>query len=74
MDTPFKMLDEFDVFMDVKHRELAVNLLYELGSRTQYGTKQIFLLTPNDVRSKDVIANFDMESCTVFSLKDPERK
>ena len=74
MDTPFKFLDEFDVFMDVKHRELAVNLLYTLGARTQYGTKQIFLLTPNDVRSKAVITDFDIDSCTVFSLKDPERR
>jgi len=74
MDTPFKFLDEFDVFMDVKHRELAVNLLYKLGSRDSFGTKQLFLLTPNDVRSKEVIGNYDSEMCTVYCLKDPERR
>ena len=74
MKTPFKFLDEFDVFMDVKHREMAVNLLYKLGSANDFGTKQIFLLTPNDIRSKEVIGNFDTDLCTIYSLKDPNRR
>ena len=72
MDSPFKFLDEFDVFMDVKHRDLAVNLLYEVGTKTQSGAKQIFLLTPNDVKSKSVISNFDTTNCNVFQLKDQQ--
>ena len=71
MQTPFKFLDEFDVFMDVKHRELAINLLYSLGNKST--CNQMFLLTPNDVKSKEVLKDFKVENCSIFTLKDPER-
>lgn len=74
IDTPFKFLDEFDVFMDVKNREMAVNLLYEACRKDRNKNKQYFMLTPNDISSKEVIPNFDSKNCSVFKLKDPVRR
>ena len=45
--TPFRVLDEFDVFMDDTYRKIAVDALLELTSTQQH--RQFIFLTPQDM-------------------------
>ncbi|SPQ94326.1 unnamed protein product (mitochondrion) [Plasmodiophora brassicae] len=45
--TPFRALDEFDIFMDNINRKIAINLLLELSKK--YKNRQLILITPQDV-------------------------
>jgi len=47
METPFRVLDEFDVFMDDTYRKIAVDALLELTSTQQH--RQFIFLTPQDM-------------------------
>ncbi len=66
MFSPFRVLDEFDVFMDAVNRRLAMNLLIDTardGSNSQF-----ILITPQNMA--DVRVGPDIQ---VHKLVDPER-
>jgi len=46
-ETPFRVLDEFDVYMDDTYRKIAVDTLMEI-CETQPGRQFIFI-TPQDI-------------------------
>ncbi len=48
VETPFRVLDEFDIFMDSVHRRIAMDLLIETA-KEKHKTKQLIILTPQDV-------------------------
>ena len=48
IDSPIRMLDEFDVFMDMVNRRVSMAMLLE-EAKAMY-TKQYVFLTPQDLR------------------------
>eukprot|EP00474_Spongospora_subterranea_P008775 CRZ09233.1 hypothetical protein [Spongospora subterranea] len=64
--TPFRALDEFDIFMDNVNRRIAIDLLQELARK--YRNRQFILITPQDVSMvKPTATTF------VLMLKPPAR-
>jgi chromosome segregation ATPase len=49
MKSPFRALDEFDVFMDAVNRRISMGLLVEHARDTAH-TGQYILITPQDMR------------------------
>lgn len=48
IECPFRVMDEFDVFMDAVNRDMAIQLLVQAAKR-EFG-KQFIFVTPNDLR------------------------
>ncbi|KAK4702049.1 structural maintenance of chromosomes protein 6, partial [Phenoliferia sp. Uapishka_3] len=64
---PFRVLDEFDVFMDEVNRRLSMGLLVD--SATKRADKQFILITPKSVTGKKW-----PESVHIIRLADPGRE
>lgn len=66
MESPFRAMDEFDVFMDAVNRHLSLKLLIE--SARQQRHRQFIFITPHDLTS--VASGPDVR---VNRMRDPER-
>ncbi len=51
-DCPFRVMDEFDVFMDEVNRDLAIMELIDFGTEGPGHDKQFILLTPQNLTKK----------------------
>ncbi len=51
-DCPFRVMDEFDVFMDEVNRDLAIMDLIDFGTEGPGHDKQFILLTPQNLTKK----------------------
>ncbi|CAI2356002.1 unnamed protein product [Caenorhabditis sp. 36 PRJEB53466] len=49
MEQPFRMMDEFDVFMDMMNRKLVMDLLVELATQ-QFPHNQFIFFTPQGIK------------------------
>ena len=49
VECPFRVMDEFDVFMDAGNRKTAMNLLVQMAQEPNVTTKQFIFITPNDI-------------------------
>lgn len=49
VECPFRVMDEFDVFMDAGNRKTAMNLLVQMAKEKNTTTKQFIFITPNDI-------------------------
>jgi len=66
LECPFRVMDEFDVFMDQVSRRVALDLLIEQGRICR--NRQFILITPQDLSS--VTPAVDVK---IFKLPDPKR-
>lgn len=66
MYSPFRALDEFDVFMDAANRRLAMKLMLE-NARSIGGNSQYILITPQSLK------NVEGPDVRIIKMKDPER-
>nr|QIC49993.1 structural maintenance of chromosomes protein 6 [Actinia equina] len=66
METPFRCLDEFDVFMDMVNRRISMNMMLKVAKEQE--ERQFILLTPQDMSSIGGGRNV-----RIFRLRDPER-
>ncbi|XP_039263379.1 structural maintenance of chromosomes protein 6-like isoform X2 [Styela clava] len=66
IESPFRCLDEFDVFMDMANRRVAMEMMLEIAMNDKL--KQFIFLTPHDISSLP-------QSCQirVWKMADPER-
>ncbi|RLN72457.1 hypothetical protein BBJ28_00026942, partial [Nothophytophthora sp. Chile5] len=48
IECPFRVMDEFDVFMDSVNRDMTIQLLVDAAKKD--GKKQFIFVTPNDLR------------------------
>jgi len=48
IECPFRVMDEFDVFMDSVNRDMTIQLLVDAAKKT--AKKQFIFVTPNDLR------------------------
>ncbi|KAH6568645.1 hypothetical protein BASA60_008601 [Batrachochytrium salamandrivorans] len=69
MASPFRALDEFDVFMDAVNRRLAMKLMIE-NARDAESQSQYILITPQNMSHVQGIGGPDVR---VSRLNDPER-
>jgi len=49
INSPWRVMDEFDVFMDSSNRKLSLDLLLENARAPRNKTRQYILLTPHDI-------------------------
>ncbi|KAK6352692.1 Structural maintenance of chromosomes protein 6 [Orbilia blumenaviensis] len=68
MGSPFRCLDEFDVFMDAVNRGVSMGLIIK-AARNSVG-KQFILITPQDVSTKGIDETADVR---IVRMPDPER-
>jgi len=66
MESPFRAMDEFDVFMDAVNRHMSLKLLIESAREQKH--RQFIFITPHDLTS--VAAGPDVR---VNRMRDPER-
>lgn len=64
IESPFRVLDEFDVFMDLINRRISLKLLSDFSSA--HPNQQLILITPQDV--SELCTNKDV---TVFKMESP---
>ncbi|KAI8922645.1 hypothetical protein BC831DRAFT_498971 [Entophlyctis helioformis] len=69
MASPFRALDEFDVFMDAVNRRLAMKLMIS-NARDAEVQSQYILITPQNMSHVEGIGGPDVRVCR---LSDPER-
>lgn len=66
MESPFRCLDEFDVFMDMVNRRISMEMMLKVAKEQQ--ERQFILLTPQDMS-----AIGSSKSVKIYKLRDPER-
>ncbi|BFY99906.1 hypothetical protein BsWGS_02945 [Bradybaena similaris] len=66
MESPFRCLDEFDVFMDMVNRRISMDMMMETAD--MHKNMQFIFLTPQDMSSVRKISNV-----RIFRMPDPER-
>ena len=48
-DSPFRAMDEFDVFMDAVNRRISMKTLLEFARSDNHSNKQFLFITPQDL-------------------------
>lgn len=66
LETPFRVLDEFDVFLDPQARKLTIQTLIHVAKKMEH--RQFIFITPQDLSS---VTRDD--KVKVFGLKPPKR-
>eukprot|EP00795_Rhopilema_esculentum_P017575 gene17575-9207_t len=66
MESPFRVLDEFDVFMDMVNRRISMEMLLKIAK--EQNNRQFLLLTPQDMSNVSAGNNV-----RIFKMRDPER-
>ena len=67
LETPFRVMDEFDVFLDPVTRKKVIGQLVEVG--TEMGHRQFIFITPQDVSNLD-----SSPTLKILQMKPPERR
>ncbi|RMX65285.1 hypothetical protein DD238_006368 [Peronospora effusa] len=55
IECPFRVMDEFDVFMDSVNRDMTIQLLVKAAKKD--GKKQFIFVTPNDLRHESCVTS-----------------
>lgn len=67
IDSPFRVLDEFDVFMDQFNRKVSMKLLVNIATEEQSEKQHIFI-TPQSIDS-----TMTGSKIKIIVMKNPER-
>uniref|UniRef100_A0A8C5RP21 Structural maintenance of chromosomes protein 6 n=1 Tax=Laticauda laticaudata TaxID=8630 RepID=A0A8C5RP21_LATLA len=65
-ESPFRCLDEFDVFMDMVNRRIAMDMMLKMADSQRY--RQFILLTPQNMSSLPTSSLI-----RILRMEDPER-
>lgn len=69
IETPFRIIDEFDVFMDERSRKAALEMIISFTLR--HAKNQFIFLTPHNLSAVDMRKHKDLVK--IFRMRDPER-
>jgi chromosome segregation ATPase len=69
VDTPFRVMDEYDVFLDELARKVTLNQIVDYVADPRQKKKQFIIITPNNL--KDVKSGNHVK---IVKMKDPERR
>ena len=67
LETPFRVMDEFDVFLDPVARKIAMKTLVEVAKAMEH--RQFIFITPQDVSSLQTDSKL-----RIHKMKPPARK
>ena len=67
LETPFRVMDEFDVFLDPVTRKTVIDTLVRVGR--EMGHRQFIFITPQDVSHLD-----SSPTLKILQMKPPERR
>ncbi|XP_015232238.1 PREDICTED: structural maintenance of chromosomes protein 6-like [Cyprinodon variegatus] len=65
-ESPFRCLDEFDVYMDMVNRRISMDMMLKVAASQRF--RQFIFLTPQNMSSLPV-----SETIRILRLKDPDR-
>ncbi|CAM9381891.1 unnamed protein product [Ectocarpus fasciculatus] len=65
-DCPFRVMDEFDVFMDAMSRDIAIKQVLEFAERDC--TRQFIFITPQDLSSVT-----PSDTCKIIKMRPPRK-
>eukprot|EP01116_Phalansterium_solitarium_P009178 TRINITY_DN23213_c0_g1_i1.p1 TRINITY_DN23213_c0_g1~~TRINITY_DN23213_c0_g1_i1.p1 ORF type:complete len:1122 (-),score=470.20 TRINITY_DN23213_c0_g1_i1:139-3504(-) len=68
METPFRAMDEFDVFMDAVNRRVSIDMI--ISSCRLYPSRQFIFITPQGYQA---IASYSGPDLTVHRMHPPDR-
>jgi chromosome segregation ATPase len=68
MASPFRALDEFDVYMDAANRHLAMKLIVD-HARDSANSSQYILISPQGASQKDLTG----PDIRILKMREPER-
>jgi len=57
VESPFRAMDEFDVFMDAVNRKISMDALIEFARDPNNSDKQYLFITPQDINAVDAGAS-----------------
>ncbi|OWF41408.1 Structural maintenance of chromosomes protein 6 [Mizuhopecten yessoensis] len=67
MESPFRCLDEFDVFMDMVNRRISMDLMLKVAKQQLH--RQFIFLTPQNMSELGI----KMKGLNIFRMPDPDR-
>eukprot|EP00105_Crassostrea_gigas_P004900 XP_011418269.1 PREDICTED: structural maintenance of chromosomes protein 6 isoform X1 [Crassostrea gigas] len=67
MESPFRCLDEFDVFMDMVNRRISMDMMMVVARNQKH--KQFIFLTPQNMSKLGI----EIKSSKIFWMPDPDR-
>ena len=67
LETPFRVMDEFDVFLDSVTRKLIIDTLIEVGKAMSH--RQFIFITPQDVSNVE-----SSPMLKILQMKPPKRR
>jgi chromosome segregation ATPase len=67
LETPFRVMDEFDVFLDPVTRKTVIDTLVEVGKEMCH--RQFIFITPQDVSHLE-----SSPTLKILHMKPPERR
>jgi len=68
LETPFRVMDEFDVFLDPISRKIALDTMVEIAKQMEH--RQFIFITPQDVSSLTP----DPKKLKIIKMKPPSRE
>ena len=66
LETPFRVMDEFDVFLDPVSRKIALETMISIGKEMEH--RQFIFITPQDLGSIKTDSKLK-----IFKMKNPKR-
>mmetsp|Transcript_55268 Transcript_55268/g.109571 ORF Transcript_55268/g.109571 Transcript_55268/m.109571 type:complete len:176 (-) Transcript_55268:131-658(-) len=71
IECPFRVMDEFDVFMDAVSRKVALDQLIVQGRK--HKNRQFIFITPQDLSTVTPEPDFLKTGLKIIKLRDPDR-
>ena len=69
VDSPFRVMDEYDVFLDEMSRKITLDQITEYALDVKQSSKQFIIITPNNL--EDVRTS---QRCKIIAMQNPERR
>ena len=69
IDTPFRVMDEYDVFLDQISRAQTLKQLKDHANKRQNQGRQFIIITPHSL--ENIVTT---RTCKIVRMKDPERR
>jgi len=69
IDAPFRVMDEYDVFLDQISRAVTLNQIQDYANARKNRKRQFIIITPHSL--ENIVTT---STCQIIRMKDPERR
>jgi len=73
VESPFRLMDEYDVFMDEARRNKTLETLQQYSMRATLRSKQFIIITPNNINSVKTNKNGNTNLVKIHKMPNPKR-